>query len=51
MREKGSFIAGQIMQEYYRKKYYSEKFKRQKCKEIECDKCKYEEICEDSEEK
>lgn len=45
----GSIIAGDIMRDYRREKFYKNKKNRQRCKEVECDKCKYNDICEDSE--
>ena len=49
MREKGSYIAGYIDQEYRRRKAYERK-KRVSCMAKDCKTCQYERICEDKEE-
>ncbi len=41
---KGSILAGQIMDEYRRKKYYANK-RRQKCKDKNCEECRFRDVC------
>lgn len=47
MREKGSYIAGYIDQEYRRRKAYEKKNRRVNCKIRDCDKCQFKLICEE----
>lgn len=49
---RGSIIAGQIINDMKREEYYRKKAQRNKCvidNEKQCIKCKYQEICENSE--
>lgn len=52
MKNRGSIIAGEIIEELKREEYYKKKAIRNKCivdAKKQCNICKYKEICEDKE--
>lgn len=53
MKNKGSRIASEIIQDMRREEYFKKKYKRNVCmidNKKQCDKCKYQNYCEDVEE-
>ena len=48
---KGSYLASQIDADYRREQYMKRKAIRQTCKDKDCLECKWNEICEDKEER